>query len=169
LPIAAGEGSGVVDLIAGFEEQDLGLRNERKPELLRQRAGAPALEGRGGCLELAATRTHDMALTEHYVVLVTLPSPEPDSGTRIVLVPRDGGPARWCDDDACWIGHIAAAYELDDPAAGNPVVVDHVQAEHPVGVIADRPIGRGRLERIVIDPAAGTLRRTTPGGHPGGR
>ena len=107
------------------------------------------------------TRIRDMALTEHYIVLLTQPSAEPDSDTRIALVPRNGGPVRWCEDAVWRIGHIAAAYELDDPAAGGPVVIDYVGRRQPHSLIGDPQPGRGRLQRALIDPAAGTLRGTT--------
>ncbi len=117
---------------------------------------------------------HDMALTEHYVVLVLAPlffdpaeaarggsllSWEPDEGTRIAVVPRDGGPVRWCDDAAFWVWHIAGAYEREDPAAGNPIVLDYVHWDAPGGLAPGAAPGHGRLARAVIDHAAGTLRR----------
>ena len=112
---------------------------------------------------------HDMAITRRYVVLVVAPLFfdghaataggsllywQPEHGTRIALVPRDGGPVRWCHDDAFWVWHTANAHDVDDPVAGNPVVLDY--AEWP------RPGGRARahLARAVIDPAAGVVRRT---------
>jgi carotenoid cleavage dioxygenase-like enzyme len=117
---------------------------------------------------------HDMALTEHFVVLVLAPlffdpaavahggsllSWEPDEGTRIALVPRDGGPVRWCEDAAFWLWHIAGAYERDDLPTGNPIVLDYVQWESPGGLAPGAPPGHGRLARAVIDPAAGTVDR----------
>jgi carotenoid cleavage dioxygenase len=116
---------------------------------------------------------HDMALTEHYLVLVVAPlffdlgqalaggsllSWEPDQCTRIALVPRDGGPVRWCADDAFWTWHTANAYEVDDPGAGNPVVVDYVEWDAPAGLVPGAR-GTGRLARAVLDPAAATIRR----------
>ena len=123
---------------------------------------------------------HDMALTPHFVVLVLSPlffdvgaavaggsllSWEPEAGTRIALVPRDGGPVRWCEDEAFWLWHTAGAYELDDPAAGNPVVLDYVEWERPGGLT--RPAhprcgapDHGVLARAVLDPGTGRVRRT---------
>lgn len=123
---------------------------------------------------------HDMALTRHYVVLVLAPlffdmeamtaggsllSWEPDAGTRVALVPRGGGPVRWCEDEAFWLWHTAGAYELDDPEAGNPIVLDYVQWHRPGLGAPDvhpghRPADHGVLARAVLDPTAGTLRRT---------
>jgi carotenoid cleavage dioxygenase-like enzyme len=116
---------------------------------------------------------HDMALTEHYLVLVLAPlffdlaaalaggsllSWERDRGTRIALVPRDGGPVRWCADDAFWTWHSANAYESTAP--GNPVVLDYVEWDAPAGVAPGAPRrGTPSLARATIDPAAGTVRR----------
>ncbi len=117
---------------------------------------------------------HDMALTEHYVVLVLAPlffdphaaraggsllSWEPETGSRIALVPRDGGPVRWCEDSAFWVWHTAGAYELDDTAAGHPIVLDYVQWDAPSGLVPDAAPGYGRLARAIIDPTAATLTR----------
>jgi carotenoid cleavage dioxygenase len=118
---------------------------------------------------------HDMALTEHYVVLVLSPlffdlddalaggsllSWEPERGTRIALVPRDGGLVRWCEDDAFWMWHAAGAYERDDPAGGNPVVLDYVHWDRPRGLVPGDAHGHGVLARALLDPAAGTITRT---------
>lgn len=118
---------------------------------------------------------HDTALTEHYVLLVLAPlfldlpaalvggsllSWEPEHGTRIAVVPRDGGPVRWCHDEAFWVWHCAGAHEIDDPAAGNPVVLDHVEWARPAGLVPGPGDEHGVLARLVLDPAAGTLVRT---------
>jgi carotenoid cleavage dioxygenase len=105
---------------------------------------------------------HDMAITRRYVVLVVAPlhcgsgaSPlswQHEHGTRIALVPRDGGPVRWCHDEAFWVSHTANGHDVDDPVAGNPVVLDY--AESPF------PGARPHLARAVLDPAAGTVART---------
>jgi carotenoid cleavage dioxygenase-like enzyme len=116
---------------------------------------------------------HDMALTERYVVLILAPlffdplaartggsllSWEPDEGTRLAVVPRDGGPVRWCEDEAFWVWHAAGAYELHDRATGNPIVLDYVQWNGP-GLTPGEAPGHGRLARALIDHGAGTLRR----------
>ncbi|NED38292.1 carotenoid oxygenase family protein [Streptomyces sp. SID8499] len=145
---------------------------------------------------------HDMALTARYLVLVLAPAFfdvtaalnggsfiawRPDRGTRIALIPRDGGPVRWADDEAFWLWHTVNAY--DDPGSGQ-VVLDYVQwpalslgaggpadgrGGHPGrsgggGRSGDgsragdggRSGGSGRhgLTRALIDPVAGTVRRT---------
>jgi carotenoid cleavage dioxygenase-like enzyme len=115
---------------------------------------------------------HDMALTEHYLVLVLAPlffdlgralaggsllSWEPEQGTRIALVPRDGAPVRWCADDSFWMWHTANAHEADTD--GGPVVLDYVEWDRPEGLAPGRPSRRGALARATLDPAAGTVRR----------
>jgi carotenoid cleavage dioxygenase-like enzyme len=117
---------------------------------------------------------HDMALTEHYLVLIIAPlffdlaqsmaggsllSWEPDAGTRIALIPRDGGPVRWCHSEPFWVWHTANAYERNDPGAGNPVVLDYVEWSQPEGLAPGAPSLRGALARATIDAAAGTMRR----------
>ncbi|MDN5916909.1 MAG: carotenoid oxygenase family protein [Pseudonocardia sp.] len=118
---------------------------------------------------------HDMAITERYVVLVVAPlyfdmeaassggsmlAWHPEAGTRIALVPRDGGPVRWCEDEAFWLWHTANAYEVKDPAdpAVDVVVVDYAEWARP-SPIAPGPAAGPRPARAVIDPAAGTVRR----------
>jgi carotenoid cleavage dioxygenase-like enzyme len=118
---------------------------------------------------------HDMALTEHYLVLVVAPlffdvgwalaggsllSWEPDEGTRVALIPRDGGPVRWCTDDAFWIWHTANAHETDDPGAGSPVLLDYVEWDRPADLVPGGTArDRGALVRATLDPASGSIRR----------
>ncbi|MFF9154671.1 carotenoid oxygenase family protein [Streptomyces sp. NPDC014846] len=119
---------------------------------------------------------HDMALTGRYLVLVLAPAFfdiaaamsggsflawRPDRGTRVALVPRDGGPVRWADDEAFWMWHTVNAY---DDADGR-VVLDYIQwpalslGGPPVQERADGGAHSG-LTRAVVDPAAGTVHRT---------
>lgn len=73
---------------------------------------------------------HDMALTQKYVVLFVNPlvfdleaamtggsllSWEPERGTRIALIPRDGSAIRWIDTEVFWVWHFANAF--DNPTA----------------------------------------------------
>ena len=76
-------------------------------------------------------------------------------GTRVALVPRDGGPVRWVEDEAFWMWHAANAYERPD-GARRPRL-------RPVGraggmAPGERP-GHGGFARAVIDPVAGTVPR----------
>lgn len=121
---------------------------------------------------------HDMALTARYLVLVLAPAYfdlaaamgggslidwRPERGTRIALVPRDGGPVRWASDDAFWVWHTVNAY--DDPD-GPGVVLDYVQwprlALGPEAEPArrDGPAGGRGLTRAVVDPVTGRFHRT---------
>ncbi|MGD9530872.1 carotenoid oxygenase family protein [Pseudonocardia sp.] len=117
---------------------------------------------------------HDMALTRRFLVVVLAPfyfdmaaavaggsmlKWKPEDGTRIALIPRDGGPIRWARDEAFWTWHSANAYDDgDDPDA--PVVLDFVQWTRPTGFsrASDAPV-RGGLARARIDPARGSLTR----------
>ncbi|MFD8221578.1 carotenoid oxygenase family protein [Streptomyces sp. NPDC059697] len=126
---------------------------------------------------------HDLALTSRFLVLVLAPAffdlPAamsggsfiawcPERGTRVALVPRDGGPVRWAEDEAFWLWHTVNAYdspgrpsEADGPDP--TVTLDYVQWPRLAlgdsetsgsGRAADREGGSG-LARAVIDPAAG--------------
>lgn len=125
---------------------------------------------------------HDMALTETYVVVVLGPlffdiasamhtgSPlswEPERGTRIALIPRDGRPVRWLHTDAFWLWHTANAYDTTPAptattnaagAARNPgVVLDLAEWSNPGGFSAGTPLGS--LVRLHLDPNTGSVRR----------
>ncbi|MEU6434902.1 carotenoid oxygenase family protein [Streptomyces albidoflavus] len=119
---------------------------------------------------------HDMALTDRYLVLVCAPALfdldaamkggsflawRPDRGTRIALIPRDGGPVRWADDEAFWLWHTVNAYDSPD----GRVVLDYVQwPALSLGRSPEpAPAGHGAhsgLTRALVDPATGTVRRT---------
>ncbi|MEU4082203.1 carotenoid oxygenase [Streptomyces venezuelae] len=119
---------------------------------------------------------HDMALTARYAVIVLAPAffdldalvtggPllawRPERGTRVVLIPRDGGRPRWAADEAFWLWHTANAYD-EGPDEHSPVVLDYVQwSRLTVGAAEDgaNP-ARGGLVRARIDPVAGSMTRT---------
>ncbi|MFE8979067.1 carotenoid oxygenase family protein [Streptomyces cyaneofuscatus] len=124
-----------------------------------------------------ASMVHDMALTGRYLVLVLAPAFfdldaamsggsflawRPDRGTRIALIPRDGGPVRWAQDEAFWLWHTANAYDTAD----GHVILDYIQWPS-LGLGSDiKGDGTGGggsahqgLTRAAIDPAAGTVRR----------
>ncbi|THA86647.1 carotenoid oxygenase family protein [Streptomyces sp. A0592] len=120
---------------------------------------------------------HDMALTGRYAVLVLAPvffdlaaamaggsflSWRPERGTRVALIPRDGGPLRWATDEAFWMWHTVNAYD-DGPGEDAPVVLDYVEWSRltvgaPSGTETE-PVSGG-LTRARIDPAAGRMART---------
>ncbi|MET8036190.1 carotenoid oxygenase family protein [Streptomyces sp. NPDC005345] len=118
---------------------------------------------------------HDMALTSRFLVLVLAPvffdlaaamsggsliDWRPEQGTRVALIPRDGGPVRWASDDAFWLWHTVNAYDAEPD--GGDVVVEYVQWSHLSMGQPDTSAGAnaGGLVRAVIDPLAGTMRRT---------
>lgn len=120
---------------------------------------------------------HDMALTARYAVLVLAPAFfdlnaamaggsfldwRPERGTRVVLLPRDGGPPRWAADEAFWMWHTVNAYD-ENQAEDAPVVLDYVQwSRLTVGGSASdaaQPLSGG-LARARIDPASGSMART---------
>jgi carotenoid cleavage dioxygenase-like enzyme len=122
---------------------------------------------------------HDMALTASYVVLVLGPfffdiaaamttgSPmswQPDQGTRIALIPRDGGPARWLHTEAFWLWHTANAYDTDAPDGTPRVVLDYVQWTAPGGLVHG-VTSSGSLARMVLNPATGDVSRETLADH----
>lgn len=113
---------------------------------------------------------HDMALTARYLVVVLSPfyfdlaaafsggsllSWEPDKGTKVALIPRDGSPVRWADSEAFWLWHTANAYD----GADGTVVLDYVQWSYPGGLVPNAERAVGGLARAVIDPVRGTMSR----------
>ena len=79
----------------------------------------------------------------------------PADGTRIALIPRDGGPVRWARTDAFWSWHSANAYDRDDGG----VVLDYVERSRPGGLSPDTGPVVGGLSRAVIDPVRGSITR----------
>ncbi|MCR5979171.1 carotenoid oxygenase [Gordonia jinghuaiqii] len=114
----------------------------------------------------APVMIHDMALTSRYIVLFVCPllfdfesvmaggsllSWKPERGTRIALIPRDGGPVRWIDTDPFWVWHFANAFDNADGS----VTVDYVEWTYPGG-FSDQPTpASSALTRAVVDPDAG--------------
>lgn len=109
---------------------------------------------------------HDMALTSRFIVLFVCPlvfdiaamlrggsllAWQPDRGTRIALIPRNGDPVRWVDTDPFWVWHVANAFDNPD----GTVTVDYVEWTYPGG-FADQPRpASSELVRAVVDPDAG--------------
>lgn len=123
---------------------------------------------------------HDFAITEHFVILTIGPARfdleammsggdmltwEPELGTRIAVIPRDGSPgARWIHTDAFWVWHFANAYEVS-PSPESATEGDDLQ------IVVDFPwwstLGltqagspdpmRGAFTRATLDPGRGTL------------
>ncbi|MCX5387318.1 carotenoid oxygenase family protein [Streptomyces sp. NBC_00083] len=121
---------------------------------------------------------HDMALTKRYIVLVLSPvfidlegamsggsflAWRPERGTRVALIPRDGGRVRWASDEAFWLWHTVNAYD-DGPEGEGDVVLEYVQwSRLTVGSASAAssadPV-RCNLVRARIDPVAGRMART---------
>ncbi|NED68151.1 carotenoid oxygenase family protein, partial [Streptomyces sp. SID10244] len=111
---------------------------------------------------------HDMALTSRYIVLFLCPLVfditamlsggsllqwHPESGTRIALIPRDGGPIRWVDSEPMWVWHFANAFDngADDAPGDGTVTVDYVEWTYP-GVFEHMPQpASSALVRAVLD------------------
>ncbi|MFG2020943.1 carotenoid oxygenase family protein [Actinomadura geliboluensis] len=115
---------------------------------------------------------HDMALTGRYLVLVLAPAFLdlgaamrggsfldwcPERGTRIALIPRDGGPVRWAHDSAFWVWHTVNAHDTAD----GRVVLDYIQWPSPG--LGPRPASSDGaahgLACAVMDPATGSIQR----------
>ena len=108
---------------------------------------------------------HDFTITPTYLVLVIAPvvfdvdammtggdvlSWQPDLGTRIALVPRDGSAVRWLDADPFFVWHFGNAY--DD---GADVVVDFSWwSNFGLGVDPDRS---GAFARMRLSPDSGAV------------
>jgi carotenoid cleavage dioxygenase len=124
----------------------------------------------------APVMIHDMALTETYVVLFVCPlifdiaaamtggsllSWRPDDGTRIALIPRDGGPVRWIQTEPFWVWHFANAFDNTD----GTVTVDYVEWTYPGGFADTSTPNKSGLIRAHCDPVAGTITRTRVSGR----
>jgi carotenoid cleavage dioxygenase len=124
--------------------------------------GADGVLRRSQAIALAApSMIHDFVLTERHAVLLVGPAIfdlaaaeqgkpllqwRPDIGTRIGLVPLDGGPARWIEADPFFVFHFANGFER-----GSDVVVDYVR--HQDLGMGPRSADRAppRAHRMVID------------------
>ena len=116
---------------------------------------------------------HDMALTSRYLVLFVCPlifdlegvmtggsmlSWQPDDGTRIALIPRDGGPVRWVHTDPFWVWHFANAF--DGPGPDDSVIVDYVEWSYPGGFADEPRPATSALTRAIIRPDGSITRNT---------
>jgi carotenoid cleavage dioxygenase-like enzyme len=80
----------------------------------------------------------------------------PEDGTRIALIPRDGGPVRWSHTDTFWCWHGANAFD-DGDGPDAPVVLDYVQWNAPGGLVPGPK--QSALVRAMIDPRTGAVRQ----------
>ncbi len=124
--------------------------------------------GRDGDASAHPDRRHGPAVDDPrhgtdatYVVLVLAPlvfdlsqifsggSPldwKPDLGTRVALVPRDGGAVRWFSTDTFWMWHTANAFDLPD----GDVALDYVEWAYPGALTEKAGPNRSVLRRAVI-------------------
>jgi carotenoid cleavage dioxygenase len=115
---------------------------------------------------------HDFAVTERHVIFFDTPAVmvrdwgpgglpfqwQEGRGTRIGVVPREGGPARWFDVPACQTGHTANAFEQD-----GRIVVDATRTDRFLGDMGSDPPALYRWE---IDLARGTVTEGALGPQP---
>lgn len=107
---------------------------------------------------------HDFTITATYLVLVIAPvvfdldammtggdvlSWQPDLGTRIALIPRDGSEVRWVETDPFFVWHYGNAY--DD---GDDVVVDF--SWWSSFSLGPDPTRTGAFTQMRLSPGAGT-------------
>jgi carotenoid cleavage dioxygenase len=109
---------------------------------------------------------HDFAMTAHYALFFDTPTVmvqdwggglpfrwQEGRGTRIGVVPRQGGAARWFDVPACQLTHTANAFEEDDR-----ILVDGIRTNRFLADLADDPPVLYRweidLERGVVTEGA---------------
>ena len=148
---------------------------------------------------------HDFAITEHHALFFDTPTMmvqewggglpfrwQDGRGTRIGVVPIEGGETRWFDVAACQLTHTANAFEQDGrivmdgirtsrfPAdiAEDPTTLYRWEIDLARGVVAEGALGRQPVEFPRIDERRnGRLYRYTytveyrdvgPGGLPGG-
>jgi carotenoid cleavage dioxygenase-like enzyme len=115
---------------------------------------------------------HDFAMTEHHAVFFDTPTVmvkdwgggglpfhwQEGRGTRIGVVPRRGGPARWFDVPACQLSHTANAFEQD-----GRIVVDGIRTNR---FLADPAADPPTLVRWEIDLARGVVTEAALDRHP---
>lgn len=119
---------------------------------------------------------HECSLTQKYVLVFDLPVTfsmkavlggeqfpyhwNPDHKARVGLLPRQGTAAEivWCDVDPCYLFHVANSYDRADGAVVCDMSVHATMFEHGYEGPNGQPLG---MERWIIDPAHGTVERTT--------
>jgi carotenoid cleavage dioxygenase len=121
------------------------------------------------------TMMHDFVTTRDHVVFFDSPAVmdfasffeggplaawRPEHGTRVGVLPREGGPEdlRWFDMENTWIAHFLNGYEDD----GGIVVEGCAMDEFNFGLSADgrAAAAEGVLSRIRIDLTTGAVTRT---------
>jgi carotenoid cleavage dioxygenase len=122
---------------------------------------------------------HDCAFTARFVIVLDLPVTfsiravlgghvfpyrwNPAHRARVGLLPRQGdGAIIWCDVEACFVFHVANAFDNDD----GQVVLDVIAYPKMFASGASTLDALGRLERWTVDPSTHRVSRrvidTTP-------
>jgi carotenoid cleavage dioxygenase len=139
----------------------------RPPFLVFSRADA-----KGSIVEQVPIETgmpymvHDFSLTREHVIFFLCPvvfdmegakrggpflAWQPERGTRMALLRRDGGGGvRWIEDEPYFVFHFMNAHEAE-----GRITIDYVQH----GAFFTAPGAPPALWRAVLDPAAGTVKR----------
>ena len=112
---------------------------------------------------------HDFAVTANHVVFLDAPavmdfegwfaggpmgSWQPERGTRLGVMAREGGPVRWFDIETSWVVHFLNAYE-----DGARIVVDASRVDELNFMLDPNEAAQGAvgsLTRFTIDLARGT-------------
>ncbi len=112
---------------------------------------------------------HDFAVTAEHVVFLDAPavmdfegwfaggpmsSWQPERGTRLGVMAREGGPVRWFEIDTSWVVHFLNAY-----TEGSKVIVDTSRAAELNFMLDPTETGQGpvgSLTRFTVDLERGT-------------
>ncbi|AJY48293.1 hypothetical protein TM49_16980 [Martelella endophytica] len=116
----------------------------------------------------APSMIHDFVLTERYLVLLIGPAVfdlqkmmeggsfiqwRGDLGTRIAVVPLDGGKPRWFEAEAFFVFHFANGFERS-----SEIVIDYVRHQKLYFGYGERNSEPPRLHRLVLDTTSGRIR-----------
>ncbi|WP_174803318.1 carotenoid oxygenase family protein [Martelella limonii] len=143
-----------------------------RPTVLIHHIGADGKLRRSFDIALAApSMIHDFVLTERHIVLLIGPAVfdmeammqgqaflqwRPELGTRIAVMPLDGGTVRWFEADAFFVYHFANGFER-----GGDIVIDYVQHQKLYLGYGARNTEPPMLRRLVLDTHSGSVRAQT--------
>ena len=143
-----------------------------RPTVLIHHIGADGMLRRSFDIALAApSMIHDFVLTERHIVLLIGPAVfdmeammqgqaflqwRPELGTRIAVMPLDGGNVRWFEADAFFVYHFANGFER-----GGDIVIDYVQHQKLYLGYGARNTEPPMLRRLVLDTHSGSVRAQT--------
>jgi carotenoid cleavage dioxygenase-like enzyme len=88
---------------------------------------------------------------------------QPDRGTRVAFMPRDGSAVQWIDIEPFWVWHFANAFDSPD----GTVTIDYVEHSYPGGFAQVTTPNRSVLARATCNPVTGAIRRTQLGDSTG--